>query len=134
MLCSLNQHPLIHIHISMCHLLRFFFPLEVGPFVKRNNLRTCRTFIVIISFPLLLLLVLLLIQWPIIFPILLYLSAPIHAFINSITKSKDPQKYSEAILDQLWCDAMKEEIGSQERTKTWSVCSLPPDKKLIRCK
>lgn len=62
------------------------------------------------------------------------LSESFHAFINSITKSEDPQKFSEAILDQIWCDAMNEEISSQERTKTWSVCSLPPDKKPIGCK
>ena len=62
------------------------------------------------------------------------LSELFHSFINSITKSKDPQKYSEAMLDQLWRDAMKENIDSQERTKTWSVCTLPPDKKPIGCK
>ena len=38
------------------------------------------------------------------------------------------------MLDQIWRDAMKEETRSQERAKTWSVCSLPPDKKPIGCK
>ena len=62
------------------------------------------------------------------------LSESFLSFINTTTKSKDPQKYSEAMLDQLWRDTMKEEINSQERTKTWSVCTLPPDKKPIGCK
>ncbi|XP_013617371.1 PREDICTED: uncharacterized protein LOC106323864 [Brassica oleracea var. oleracea] len=58
----------------------------------------------------------------------------VKTFINAITKIKEPQKYSEALLDKLWRDAMGDEIGSQKRTFTWSVCPLPPGKVPIGCK
>ena len=128
MLSSLNQHLPMHILIMMCHLLTFF-PLEVVRFETRNNLLICRTIIVTIFFS----------PSSTPYPMANYisysaLSEPFHSFIKSIKNSKDPQKYLEAMLDQLWRGAMKEEIDSQERTKTWSIYTLPPDKKPIGCK
>lgn len=70
---------------------------------------------------------------PIYFVIPLFLNL-FQAFINAITKIKEPQKHSDALLDKLCRDAMGDEIGSQERTFTWSVCPLPSSKTLIGCK
>lgn len=62
------------------------------------------------------------------------LSEPFHAFINIISNENLPQRYSEAKDFEVWCNAMKDEIGAMTRTQTWSICSLPPDKKAIGCK
>lgn len=62
------------------------------------------------------------------------LSESFQAFINAITKIKEPQKYKEALLDKLWRDSMGEDINSQERTKTWSTGPLPRGKTPNGCK
>ncbi|KAG7556653.1 Retrotransposon Copia-like N-terminal [Arabidopsis suecica] len=63
-----------------------------------------------------------------------YLSEPFGAFINIITKTKLPTKFSEAKHDKEWTDAMGKEIGAFIRTETWSVCDLPPGKVAVGCK
>ncbi|KAG7590495.1 Retrotransposon Copia-like N-terminal [Arabidopsis suecica] len=59
---------------------------------------------------------------------------PFHAFLNAITNNILPQKYSDAKEFQVWCDAMRDEIGAMTRTNTWNICSLPSNKKAIGCK
>ncbi|KAG7546558.1 Retrotransposon gag domain [Arabidopsis suecica] len=63
-----------------------------------------------------------------------YLAEPFRAFINTITNDIIPQRYSEAKDFDVWCTAMKEEIGAMTRTRTWSICCLPANKKAIGCK
>jgi len=63
-----------------------------------------------------------------------YLSEPFGAFINIITATKLPQKYSEARLDKVWNDAMGKEISAFVRTGTWSICDLPAGKVAVGCK
>ena len=62
------------------------------------------------------------------------LSEPFRAFINTITKDFIPQTYSEAKGHKVWIDSMGVEIGAMTRTATWSITTLPPDKKAIGCK
>ncbi|GKU90857.1 hypothetical protein SLEP1_g4801 [Rubroshorea leprosula] len=42
--------------------------------------------------------------------------------------------YKEAFLDPLWQQAMKEELQALEKTSTWDLVDLPPDKTLVGCK
>ena len=62
------------------------------------------------------------------------LSETLCAFINTITKDFIPQTYSEAKGHKVWIDSMGVEIGAMTRTWTWSITTLPPDKKEIGCK
>lgn len=62
------------------------------------------------------------------------LSVPFCAFINTITKDFILQTYSEAKGHKVWIDSMGVEIGAMTRTATWSITTLPPDKKAIGCK
>ena len=47
---------------------------------------------------------------------------------------KEPTSYEEAVSHPSWQDAMSKELQALEDTKTWSIVSLPPDKKPIACK
>lgn len=62
------------------------------------------------------------------------LSEPFRAFINTITKDFVPRTYSEAKGHKFWTDLMGLEIGAMTRTHTWSITTLPPNKKAIGCK
>ncbi|XP_010518614.1 PREDICTED: uncharacterized protein LOC104793888 [Camelina sativa] len=63
-----------------------------------------------------------------------YLSQHFCAFIDIITKSNIPTRYSEVRLDKVWVDALGKEIGAFIRTETWTVGDLPPGKVLVGCK
>lgn len=63
-----------------------------------------------------------------------YLSKPFLAFINIITSTKIPQRYSEAKMDKVWTDAMGLEIEAFIRTETWDITMLPHGKVVIGCK
>ncbi|KAJ0941493.1 putative RNA-directed DNA polymerase [Helianthus annuus] len=46
----------------------------------------------------------------------------------------EPLTYKEAVIDKDWLGAMKEELNSIERNKTWSLVELPKGKKVIGLK
>ncbi|CAH9054102.1 unnamed protein product [Cuscuta epithymum] len=55
-------------------------------------------------------------------------------FVASISASKEPRSYNEAIQHVEWKNAMQAEICALEENKTWILTSLPPGKKAIGCK
>ncbi|GJT23079.1 retrovirus-related pol polyprotein from transposon TNT 1-94 [Tanacetum coccineum] len=61
-------------------------------------------------------------------------SAKYRAFLASVTSSSEPTRYSQAIKEKNWCDAMKAEIDALESNGTWELVTLPPGKKAIGCK
>ncbi|KAG7536884.1 Ribonuclease H-like superfamily [Arabidopsis suecica] len=56
------------------------------------------------------------------------------AYLFAITSVHEPQHYNEAILDENWRFAVKDEIEALEEQGTWTVEDLPPNKKPIGCK
>ena len=55
-------------------------------------------------------------------------------FCNSIFALKEPQFYHQAVGDPNWEAAMVVELNALEQNHTWSIVSLPPNKKAIGCK
>ena len=58
-------------------------------------------------------------------------------FDSSIENENEPQTYSEAINSKFkkqWIEAINSEITSIEENKTWSIATLPKDKKPIKTK
>ncbi|KAE9596295.1 putative RNA-directed DNA polymerase [Lupinus albus] len=43
----------------------------------------------------------------------------------------EPSSYQEAVLDPLWQQAMNDELSALHKTGTWTMVSLPPDKRAI---
>ncbi|KAK9929256.1 hypothetical protein M0R45_026360 [Rubus argutus] len=61
--------------------------------------------------------------------------SPAHkAFTVNISLDKEPQNFSQAILDSRWKEAMNKEIQALQDNGTWSLVSLPSHKKPIGCK
>lgn len=54
------------------------------------------------------------------------------AFLSKFSTTNEPQSYSEAILDDRWVLAMKQEIEALEENKTWEIVDLPAGKLPIR--
>ncbi|XP_074306647.1 uncharacterized protein LOC141641902 [Silene latifolia] len=61
-------------------------------------------------------------------------SAKHRVFLAAITENVEPPSFKEAIRDEKWCVAMKDEIDALERNETWELTTLPPDKKAIGCR
>ena len=55
-------------------------------------------------------------------------------FLAAITKVIEPRHYHEVVKDPQWREAMVEEIQVLEKTDTWVLQDLPPEKKPISCK
>lgn len=55
-------------------------------------------------------------------------------FVSAISSSTEPSHFSQAILDPHWQAAMAKELHALEHNKTWSLCTLPSNKKPIGCK
>ena len=56
------------------------------------------------------------------------------AFAISLSISKEPNSYAEAILDFRWQKAMQAKFDALKANNTWIMCSLPPSKVPIGCK
>ena len=56
------------------------------------------------------------------------------AFAISLSISKEPDSYAEAILDPRWHEAMQVEIDALKANNAWIMCPLPPGKVPIGCK
>ncbi|KAL1190609.1 Retrovirus-related Pol polyprotein from transposon RE2 [Cardamine amara subsp. amara] len=61
-------------------------------------------------------------------------SESMKAFIFAVTSTTEPRHYQEAIKDKFWRFAIKDEIVSLEDSGTWTVETLPPEKKALGCK
>ena len=55
-------------------------------------------------------------------------------FLADITTLIEPTKYSEAVKDPCWHEAIAKEIDALEQNKTWTLADLSPGKKAIGCK
>ncbi|KAH9753937.1 hypothetical protein KPL71_015258 [Citrus sinensis] len=55
-------------------------------------------------------------------------------FLAAITTLTEPTRYSEAVKDPRWREAMAKEIDALEQNETWTLADLPPGKKAIGCK
>ncbi|GJU64569.1 retrovirus-related pol polyprotein from transposon RE2 [Tanacetum coccineum] len=53
------------------------------------------------------------------------------AFLALVTSSSESTRYSQAVKEKNWCDAMKAEIDALESNGTWELVTLPPRKKAI---
>ncbi|GJT70103.1 retrovirus-related pol polyprotein from transposon RE2 [Tanacetum coccineum] len=60
--------------------------------------------------------------------------AKYRAFLALVTSSSEPTRYSQAVKEKNWCDAMKAEIDALESNGPWELVTLPPGKKAIGCK
>lgn len=54
-------------------------------------------------------------------------------FLQKIFKTQDPTYFKEAIKHPHWIEAMHKEIKALEDNETWSLVSLPSNKKAIGC-
>lgn len=57
-----------------------------------------------------------------------------HTYILAITSMIEPKHYNEAILNENWRFAIKDEIISLQDVGTFSIVDLPPGKKALGCK
>ncbi|GJX17487.1 retrovirus-related pol polyprotein from transposon TNT 1-94 [Tanacetum coccineum] len=56
-------------------------------------------------------------------------STPHAQFLAAVTMGNEPTRFSQAITDPNWCDAMSKEIDDLERNGTWVLEDLPNGKK-----
>lgn len=56
------------------------------------------------------------------------------AFLAAVTAGVEPKRYSDAIKEKVWRDAMKHEVVAHEELGTWYIATLPPGKKAISSK
>lgn len=73
------------------------------------------------------------------YPISQYVSykrvTPAHAaFISTISSYKEPQNFHEANNQEVWKEAMQEELKALDQHNTWSITKLPICKKAVGCK
>ncbi|CAH9106824.1 unnamed protein product [Cuscuta europaea] len=57
-----------------------------------------------------------------------HFSVPHRAFLAAISAVTEPNSYKEAVTDPRWREAMQREIDALERTGTWRLEPLPPDR------
>ncbi|CAA7025697.1 unnamed protein product [Microthlaspi erraticum] len=62
------------------------------------------------------------------------LSDEYKAYICALTLLPEPASFKDALKFDEWIQAMNEELMALEKTNTWDICSLPPDKHAIGCK
>ena len=56
-----------------------------------------------------------------------------HCFSATVTSTKDPANFKQAVQHPEWINAMNSELDALEENKTWVVTSLPAGKKSIGC-
>ena len=52
-------------------------------------------------------------------------------FLTTLSNTKEPQSFREAMQSLGWRKAMQEEIDALERNGTWTLEDLPPGKRAI---
>lgn len=55
-------------------------------------------------------------------------------FLAVVSAEKEPKNFSVAVKDPRWRTTMQQEIQALEDNHTWTVCSLPANKKALGCK
>ena len=55
-------------------------------------------------------------------------------FNVSMVESTEPMNIQEALEDKNWNDAMKEKYEALLRNETWTLCTPPKDKKILKTK
>ena len=63
-----------------------------------------------------------------------HLSGSYQTYLSTMSAEVEPKTYEEAIQDQRWVEAMKQEIAALEDNGTWKVVTLPSGKHAIGCK
>ncbi|KAL1224861.1 Retrovirus-related Pol polyprotein from transposon RE2 [Cardamine amara subsp. amara] len=56
------------------------------------------------------------------------------AFLSKIDQHRIPESYEEACLDDVWVQAMLEEIEYMVKNGTWDEIDKPDKKKLVGCR
>lgn len=56
------------------------------------------------------------------------------AFIAALTEDAEPSTFAQAMRDTRWREAMQLEIKALEDNQTWTLESLPPEKRALGCK
>lgn len=56
------------------------------------------------------------------------------AFLSNISNESEQRTFQEANLQLTWKKTMQEELQALDRNKTWSVVSLPAEKKVVGSK
>ena len=60
---------------------------------------------------------------------------PTHvAFLNIISNCREPQNFHEANNQEVWREAIQEEIKALDHHRTWSITTLPARKRAVGCK
>ncbi|XP_074337469.1 putative mitochondrial protein AtMg00820 [Apium graveolens] len=54
--------------------------------------------------------------------------------LSTVALNRDPLHYKDVVADPGWVQAMKTELQALESNNTWTITSLPPNKKTIGCK
>ncbi|RDX88942.1 hypothetical protein CR513_29398, partial [Mucuna pruriens] len=62
------------------------------------------------------------------------LSVQHQSFITAIDAIKTPTSVQEALKDENWVQAMKEEMEALEKKSTWEIVDRPKDKRVIGCR
>ncbi|VVA28366.1 PREDICTED: Retrovirus-related Pol poly from transposon, partial [Prunus dulcis] len=62
------------------------------------------------------------------------LSEPLKAFVHQLSAIHIPTKVSEALKDPKWVQAIKEEMKALEKNQTWTLETIPREKKTIGCR
>ena len=61
--------------------------------------------------------------------------SPVHrSFLVNLNNIHIPNKLSEALSDEKWKNAMREEMQALEKNQTWEIVDLPSGKKSVGCK
>ncbi|XP_073278735.1 uncharacterized mitochondrial protein AtMg00820-like [Primulina huaijiensis] len=61
--------------------------------------------------------------------------SPSHKFfVHTISSVVEPNNFSQAVVQPEWRQAMFEELRALERNGTWSIVSLPPNKRVVGCR
>ena len=59
------------------------------------------------------------------------LSSSYEAYLSTIAKATEPRSFHEACHQTVWQKAMHEELQALDDNHTWSIISLPKNKKVV---
>ncbi|WVZ16296.1 hypothetical protein V8G54_009278 [Vigna mungo] len=63
-----------------------------------------------------------------------HLSPSFHHFVSSISVESEPKSYAEAAKSDCWLKAMKAELNALQTNHTWTLTTLPSNKRVIGCR
>lgn len=62
------------------------------------------------------------------------LSTPHKAYALSLSLTNEPKTYEQAVVFDHWRNAMDAELNALQQNNTWTITTLPPNKRAIGCK